>query len=70
MTLKFIIDESSGVTLSRSLSSQEYDCISIAELKPGIKDHEILDIAFKENRILITNDKDFGELIYRKKIAS
>ena len=67
MTLKFIIDESSGVTLSSVLSSLGHDCINIAQMKPGIEDHEILDLAFKENRILITNDKDFGELIYRKK---
>lgn len=34
-----------------------------------MKDIEILDIALREKRILVTNDKDFGELIIRKKLS-
>lgn len=33
----------------------------------GIDDDKILKQAVKENRILITNDKDFGEMIFREK---
>lgn len=31
----------------------------------GASDKEILEFAEREERILITNDKDFGELIFR-----
>jgi len=30
-------------------------------------DSEIVKIAFDDNRILITNDKDFGEQVYRER---
>ncbi len=32
--------------------------------------YDLLDIARKEQRILITDDKDFGELIFRKRLAT
>jgi predicted nuclease of predicted toxin-antitoxin system len=34
-------------------------------LGPAISDGEVLDRAFAEQRILLTEDKDFGELVYR-----
>jgi len=45
-----------------------HDVISIQEIFPSLDDPPILDIAGNENRILITNDKDFGELIYRSRL--
>ena len=38
---------------------------SVYENAPGIDDDEIIEKALIENRILVTNDKDFGEKIYR-----
>ncbi|MBU4483463.1 MAG: DUF5615 family PIN-like protein, partial [Actinobacteria bacterium] len=32
---------------------------------PGISDEKVLDIANKESAVLITADKDFGELVFR-----
>jgi predicted nuclease of predicted toxin-antitoxin system len=40
----------------------------VAESSPGITDDEVLQKAFEEERILITNDKDFGEMIYKNKL--
>ena len=37
----------------------------IAEMEPGISDDVILEMARKENVLLITADKDFGELVFR-----
>ncbi|MBI4079251.1 MAG: DUF5615 family PIN-like protein [Candidatus Levybacteria bacterium] len=45
-----------------------FDIRSILEISPGIKDTEVLSLANKENRILITTDKDFGELVYAQKL--
>ena len=39
----------------------------VTEKKAGAIDDEILSNAYKEERILITEDKDFGELVYRFK---
>jgi len=42
----------------------------VLEKKPGIPDDEVLLDAYNEGRILLTEDKDFGELVYRLKKPS
>ena len=63
--MKFLVDESAGNSIVNLLRSLGHDVLSIAENYSGIDDTEVLSIAFKEDRVLITNDKDFGELVYR-----
>ncbi len=48
-----------------ALRQQEHDVVWIRSDAPGIGDAEVLARAQAENRILITFDKDFGELAYR-----
>jgi len=43
-----------------------HDVISIAALSPGIRDEAVLNHANSEKRILVTEDRDFGELIYAR----
>jgi len=50
----------------RWLRAQEHDVFSVYEEARGIDDEEVIRRAFAENRILITNDKDFGEKVYRE----
>ena len=38
----------------------------IAEMAPGISDDEVLDMANENEALLLTADKDFGELVYRQ----
>ena len=45
-----------------------HNIISIAELKPGITDQEVAELANNSNAILLTGDKDFGEIVFRQKI--
>ena len=66
--MKFLVDESSGRSIVRYLRSQGYDVISVQEERPGIKDAEVCAWANEEERIIITNDKGFGELIFRRRI--
>ena len=44
-----------------------YDVAYVLERQAGIPDDEVLQNAFVEGRILLTEDKDFGELVYRLK---
>jgi len=62
--LKFLADESCDFSIVRSLRKANYDVNAIAEETPGISDLEVLKKARKEERILLTEDKDFGEWIY------
>ena len=63
--MKFLIDESSGRKLFLFLKENDFDVKFIAEIMPRALDEDVLKFAEKENRILITNDKDFGELVFR-----
>jgi predicted nuclease of predicted toxin-antitoxin system len=42
-----------------------HEVVYIAELDPGITDDQVLDLANREELLLLTADKDFGELVYR-----
>jgi predicted nuclease of predicted toxin-antitoxin system len=46
-----------------------YRVASILEESPGITDVEVLERAVKEHRILLTFDRDYGELVYRRNLA-
>jgi len=62
--LKFLIDVGVGKKVENWLSAQGYDIKSIRELDPRMPDEKILELASKEKRMVLTMDKDFGELVY------
>ena len=47
------------------LRDKGFDIVSIGMENPSIKDSEIMSIAINENRIILTFDRDYGELIFR-----
>jgi len=49
------------------LRQQQHDVFSVYEEARGMKDDAIIRKAFDENWVLITNDKDFGEKVYRER---
>jgi len=67
---RFIVDESIDFPVVSYLKSKDYDTTSVVEDYRSLEDIVILKIAFEENRILITNDKDFGNLIFKEKLSS
>lgn len=64
--MKFIVDENLGPRVAKWLREYQHDVISIYEEFRGLDDDEILRKSVEENCILITNDKDFGEMIFRE----
>ncbi len=64
--MRFLVDESTGPFAARWLVGEGHDVFSVYEQARGMKDESIIQKAFSENRILITNDKDFGEKVYRE----
>ena len=64
--MRFLVDECTGPTVARWLSGQGYEVFSVYEQARGMDDETIILKAFDENWILITNDKDFGEQVYRE----
>ncbi len=51
------------------LQSAGHDCVHAELLAPGLPDDELLRIALAEQRIILTADKDFGELVFRRLLA-
>ncbi len=66
--MRFLVDECTGPAVARWLRAQEHDVFSVYEEAKGIDDDEVIHRAFAEHRVLITNDKDFGEKIYRERM--
>lgn len=66
--MKFITDENLGIQIPKFLKSLGYDVISTIEIALSKPDIDILTIANNENRILVTTDKDFGELVFKEKL--
>jgi predicted nuclease of predicted toxin-antitoxin system len=65
--MRFLVDECTGAKVAGWLREQKHDVFSVYEEARGISDEDVIQKAFAENRILITNDKDFGEKVYRER---
>ncbi len=64
--MRFLLDESADARLAAHLRSRGHDVTVIAQDYPhALADPDVLAIAHREGRILITNDRDFGELVVR-----
>jgi predicted nuclease of predicted toxin-antitoxin system len=68
--LKFLADECCDAILVELLRKNGHDVLYASEEMPGALDDDILLTAYKDGRILLTEDKDFGELVYRFKKPS
>lgn len=68
--MNFVADESCAGPVIRALREAGHDVVAIAELAQGAPDEEVLKRAVKEGRVLITEDRDFGELVYARGQAS
>ena len=64
---RLLADENIAASLVRALREDGIDVSYVAELASGITDDEVLDLAKSEARLLLTEDKDFGELVFRMK---
>ncbi|RMG24642.1 MAG: hypothetical protein D6732_23440 [Methanobacteriota archaeon] len=63
--MRFLVDECTGPAVASWLRQQGHDVFSVYEEARGLEDDDIISRAYAENRILITNDRDFGEKIFR-----
>jgi len=64
--MRFIVDECTGPRVAEWLRKKGYEVFSVYEEARGITDEKIIAKANKENYVLLTNDKDFGELVVKQ----
>jgi predicted nuclease of predicted toxin-antitoxin system len=62
---RLLADENIPLASVALLRNNGYDVLAISEHAPGIADVDILRLAREQDRVLVTFDRDFGELVYR-----
>jgi predicted nuclease of predicted toxin-antitoxin system len=67
--MKFMVDRCAGGCMALWLRQQGHDVLESRELGPDPGDREILEIAAREKRILVTIDTDFGIFVFQKGMA-
>ncbi len=68
--MRFVADESCDFAVVRALRAAGHDVLAVAEIAPRLSDPRVLELARDETRVLITEDKDFGELVYASKLRT
>lgn len=68
--MRFLADESCDFSVVRALRASGHDVVAVAEISPRVDDKVVMDLAIRERRILLTEDKDFGQLVYADRRAS
>ena len=67
--MKFLLDVcAASRRMQDALSAQGHDVLSALERNPRATDEELLALAMQERRILVTEDKDFGELVFVRRL--
>jgi len=64
--VNLLADEGIDQPIVVALRQDGHDVVYIAELSPGVSDDDVLDRANDQGRVLLTADKDFGEMVFRQ----
>ncbi len=68
--MRFLADESCDFAVVRALRADGHDVVTAAEISPRAEDEALIALAVRERRILLTEDKDFGQLVYANRVAT
>ena len=62
--MKFLIDVNASRSLGNRLVAQGYDVAYVGEVDPKMIDEDILAWAVREQRVILTTDNDFEQMIW------
>ena len=68
--MRLLADENFPYRTIEILRRDGFDVYSIRERHPGIPDEEVLTLCASDQRLLVTLDKDFGELAFRQSLLA
>ncbi len=66
--MKFLADAQISVEMVEMIRSLGHDCADAAAIPPRMPDLEVLERAAEQGRVIITSDKDFGELVFVSRV--
>ena len=64
MALRFLADESCDFAVVHTLRAEGYDVLAVSEATRRSNDRELIEQAHRQQRVLLTEDKDFGWLVF------
>jgi predicted nuclease of predicted toxin-antitoxin system len=64
--MRFLVDECTGPAVARWLRGQQHEVFSVFDEARGMSDSDILAKGLAENWVIVTNDKDFGDLVFKE----
>ena len=62
--MRFLADESCDHAVVRALRAAGFDVLAVADVTPRATDEAVIELAARDGRVLLTEDKDFGQLVY------
>ena len=68
--MRFLADESCDFAAVRTLRADGHDVLAVSEFRHRSVDQEVMELAVAEDRILLTEDKDFGRLAFAGRVDS
>nr|WP_295374475.1 DUF5615 family PIN-like protein [uncultured Sphingosinicella sp.] len=64
--MKFLLDVHIGTSIARALGARGHDVVRAADAHGDWSDADLLRFAVEDNRILVTEVRDFSDLIFRR----
>lgn len=64
--MKFLADENVDKPIVEHLRKDSHEVLYVLEIEPSISDDEVIQRTNKERALLLTADKDFGDLVFRQ----
>jgi len=68
--MNLFADEGVDGPVVEQLRQDGHKVLYVAEMEPGISDKEILQIANEQRLLLVTADKDFGEMVFHQHLLT
>ena len=68
--MRVLANENVSSTVIHDLRADGHDVVAVKDWQPGANDEAVLRRAQAEERILVTHDRDFGELAYRRRLPA
>ena len=62
--LRFLADESCDFSVVHALRTAGFEVVAVVESAPGATDERVIELGRSEGRILFTEDRDFGRLVF------
>ena len=68
--MRFLADESCDFAVVRALRADGHEVTAVGEVSAGASDEKVISMAIRESAVLLTEDKDFGQLVFAERQAT